>query len=163
MEGGRVSATTTKKRGPRVTDRPAPARNWERTSQGAELIASHLKLVRKMYAGADDALMERLLSREVWGNTEAMRGYGLVEGSNRVSQWYSATERLQLRDQFPHPGAAPIPDSAAGHRGPHAIQGSIEGRWILHGLQSGKLHWDPWNRQIIRNEFANNGGAPRKS
>jgi hypothetical protein len=136
-------------------------RQWTRTPEQEQLITDHLLMVEREWSTTDPELVAELNSTDVM-DSEAIRIFLGYTATTRVYQLYSNDRDLAEVDQLPHPSALPPSDSTFGRRGPRQIRGMIRGRVVHWAIQSGRIIWDPFAKQLIVQDKIQFGGAPRR-
>lgn len=138
--------------------------DWSRTPEQQALIDAHIRQVQRQYIdmGADPELVALLLDEEILGTPDVQREMGYTK-KTRVFQLYAETDRRAADDQMPHPTAFPFTDASPGRRGAREIRGIMFGRFLLWAMQTGRLDWDPINKELVEQTGINHGGAPRRA
>ncbi len=136
-------------------------RTWTRTPELDALFANHLAMVDREWSTADPELVALLKDPTVLDSEEVRQLLGYAS-KTRVFQLYSNTREWAEEDQLPHPSALPEADASFGRRGPREIRGVAAGRVIHWGIQTGRLIWDPFSKQLVLQTKIQFGGAPRQ-
>ncbi len=143
-----------------VATEPKP-RQWTRTAAQERLVREHLVEIDNEWSTADPRLLAELRSTEVMGSQEIMDFFGYT-ATTRVIQLNANARNWSEVDQLPHPSALPEADATFGRRGPREIRGVMRGRVVRWAIQTGRVRWDPFTKQLVLQTEIQFGGAPRR-
>lgn len=118
-----------------------------RTPEQQALINKHADLVREMYAGRDQRLVDALLDETPLWTEDLVRMFGITD--QRTYILYGEGRDLFEAGFLIHPGGIPIPDVSGGSRGRHEIRGISRGRLALWALGAHRAIWSPDAGEIV--------------